>query len=124
MTSSTDVATPAQDMSARLDALYRTESRRILATLIRLLKDFDLAEEALHEAFTAALAQWPGEGMPDNPCAWLVSAGRFRAIDLLRKRARFNTALEDVADELVATTPDPADLDSIDDDRLHELGYG
>lgn len=107
--------TPAFD----IDALYRTESRRVLATLIRLLKDFDLAEEALHDAFMAALAQWPKDGIPHNPRAWLVSAGRFKAIDQLRKRARFDVALDDVADTLEADTPDPAaDDESIEDDRL------
>src|SRR5918997_660101 len=77
-----------------LDDIYRNESRRILATLIRLLGDFDLAEEAMHDAFRAAIEQWPREGMPANPRAWLVSAGRFKAIDSMRRRARFD-ALED-----------------------------
>ncbi len=76
------------DVTATVDAVYRAESRRILATLIRLLGDFDLAEDALHDAFRAALEQWPTDGVPDNPRAWLVSAGRFKAIDALRKRAR------------------------------------
>jgi RNA polymerase sigma-70 factor (ECF subfamily) len=76
------------EVSATVEAVYRAESRRILATLIRLLGDFDLAEDALHEAFRAALEQWPTEGVPENPRAWLVSAGRFKAIDALRKRAR------------------------------------
>src|SRR5213078_3170018 len=71
------------------DSLYRTESRRVFATLVRLLGDFDLAEEALHEAFRAALEQWPKEGMPANPRAWLVSAGRFKAIDHIRRQNRF-----------------------------------
>ena len=74
----------------QLEAIYRAESRRVLATLIRLLGDFDLAEEALHDAFRAALEQWPREGVPANPRAWLVSAGRFKAIDALRRRARFD----------------------------------
>jgi len=73
-----------------VDALYVSESRRVLATLIRLLGDFDIAEEALHDAFKAALEQWPKDGMPSNPRAWLVSAGRFKAIDGLRRRARFD----------------------------------
>ena len=72
-----------------VNALYRTESRRVFATLIRLLGDFELAEEALHEAFRAALEQWPREGVPANPRAWLVSAGRFKAIDGIRRNARF-----------------------------------
>src|SRR5690606_18846070 len=83
-----------------IDAVYRRESRRVLATLIRLLGDFDLAEEALHEAFLAALAQWPSDGIPDNPRAWLVSAGRFKGIDTLRRRARFDKSLRTLAHEL------------------------
>ena len=75
-----------------LDTLYRSESRRILATLIRLLGDFDVAEEALHDAFTAAMEQWPRDGVPANPRAWLVSAGRFKAIDVMRKRDRLDTS--------------------------------
>src|SRR6185436_8588742 len=71
---------------AAIEAVYRADSRRVLATLIRLLGDFELAEEALHDAFVAAVAQWPREGIPANPRAWLVSAGRFRAIDTLRRR--------------------------------------
>jgi len=98
------------------DALYRRESRRVLATLIRLLGDFDLAEEAMSEAFRAAMEQWPGEGVPANPRAWLVSAGRFKAIDALRRRERFTTvdpeSLEDVPAE-----PE-AEREGIDDDRL------
>jgi RNA polymerase sigma-70 factor (ECF subfamily) len=81
-------ATADQRVRETLDEIYRSESRRILATLIRLLRDFDLAEDALHDAFRAALEQWPIEGVPENPRAWLVSAGRFKAIDALRKRAR------------------------------------
>src|SRR5258705_10751718 len=100
-----------------VNAVYLSESRRVLATLIRLLGDFDVAEEALHDAFRAALEQWPGEGVPANPRAWLVSAGRFKAIDGLRRRARFDPLdeeqLETIADE--STT---ADGDNIEDDRL------
>ncbi len=104
----------------RLDGIYRDESRRILATLIRLLGDFDLAEEALHEAFRAALEQWPRDGVPNNPRTWLVSAGRFKAIDTLRRRARFDASLAALAEQLGAepfqpTGPDP---DAIGDDRL------
>jgi hypothetical protein len=80
--------TPDQ-LRAQLDIIYRTESRRILATLIRLLGDFELAEDALHDAFSAALEQWPVQGIPANPRAWLVSAGRFKVIDAIRRRARF-----------------------------------
>ena len=82
-----DIADPGH---ASVDAVYRAESRRVLATLIRLLGDFDLAEEALHDAFRAALEQWPRDGVPDNPRAWLVSTGRFKAIDGIRRHARFD----------------------------------
>ena len=78
----------SEQVRGRVDEVYRTESRRVLATLIRLLGDFDLAEEALHDAFIAAMEQWSRDGVPDNPRAWLVSTGRFRAIDAIRKRAR------------------------------------
>jgi RNA polymerase sigma-70 factor (ECF subfamily) len=103
-----------------VDAVYRAESRRVLATLIRLLGDFDLAEEALHDAFTAALDQWPQEGVPDNPRAWLVSTGRFKAIDAMRRRARFDASLAALAQRLDSTTTDPAERDDegIEDDRL------
>jgi RNA polymerase sigma-70 factor (ECF subfamily) len=103
-----------------IDDIYRAESRRVLATLIRLLGDFDAAEEALHDAFIAALDRWPVEGVPANPRAWLVSTGRFKAIDALRRRARFDAALAATADRLDAQTPphEPADDSSLDDDRL------
>src|SRR5262245_1301367 len=90
----------AEELREMLDNMYRSESRRILATLIRLLGDFDLAEEALHDAFRAALEQWPRHGLPANPRTWLVSAGRFKAIDTLRRRARFDTSLAALADQL------------------------
>src|ERR1700724_4461494 len=80
----------AEQVREKVDSVYRAESRRILATLIRLLGDFELAEDALHDAFNAALEQWPKEGIPANPRAWLVSAGRFTAIDAMRRRARFD----------------------------------
>src|SRR5438876_10295492 len=102
------------------DAIYRTESRRVFATLVRLLGDFDLAEEALHDAFRAALEQWPRDGVPANPRAWLVSAGRFKAIDGIRRRARFD-AIEDVAEQIEAIVDDaplPGDNENIEDDRL------
>ncbi|HVN34760.1 MAG TPA: RNA polymerase sigma factor [Casimicrobiaceae bacterium] len=102
-----------------LDSIYRTESRRVFATLIRLLGDFDVAEEALHDAFRTALEQWPREGIPANPRAWLVSAGRFKAIDGIRRRARFDS-VEDMT-EMVEAIPDetvPANDESIEDDRL------
>lgn len=101
-----------------VDAVYRRDSRRVLATLIRLLGDFDLAEEAMHEAFRAALEQWPRQGMPTNPRAWLVSAGRFKAIDAMRRLSRF-TALDDVAGEVESIADESQDGgDEIEDDRL------
>ena len=96
--------------------IYRAESRRVLATLIRLLGDFDLAEEALHEAFRAALEQWPSVGVPANPRAWLVSAGRFKAIDAIRRNARFNPLDDDAAENIPA--PEDAPTEDIEDDRL------
>ncbi|HEV3494845.1 MAG TPA: sigma-70 family RNA polymerase sigma factor, partial [Actinomycetes bacterium] len=105
---------------ATVERLYRSESRRVLATLIRVLGDFDLAEEALQDAFTAAMAQWPRDGVPANPRAWLVSTGRFKAIDRLRRRARFDAALAELAARLDDRAPDPADRDDqlLEDDRL------
>src|SRR3954453_5962815 len=102
---------------SKVDAIYRAESRRVLATLIRLLGDFELAEEALHEAFRAALEQWPREGVPANPRAWLVSAGRFKAIDGIRRRARFDS-LEDRVDEVEAIPDEasPSSDEAIEDD--------
>ena len=105
-------------MSATLAAIYRDESRRVLATLIRLLGDFDLAEEALHEAFRAAMEQWPRDGMPANPRAWLVSAGRFKAIDGLRRQARFEPLDEHLAQTIAADNEPVWDGDSVEDDRL------
>ena len=101
-------------------AVYAAESRRVLATLIRLLGDFDLAEDALHEAFAAAVEQWPRDGAPANPRAWLVSAGRFKAIDRLRRRARFDASLAELAERLDLAAPDPGAPDdaSVEDDRL------
>ena len=103
-----------------IEDLYRQESRRVFATLLRLLGDFQLAEEALQEAFIAALKQWPSDGVPANPRAWLVSAGRFKAIDALRRQSRFIKGLDDIADSIDAATPDYAGLadDEIGDDRL------
>ena len=91
-------------IEALINGLYRSESRRVLATLIRLLKDFELAEEAMHDAFAAALQQWPQDGVPNNPRAWLVSTGRFKAIDHIRRRAKFHVSLEDVAEQLEEET--------------------
>ncbi|HET9750178.1 MAG TPA: RNA polymerase sigma factor [Casimicrobiaceae bacterium] len=110
----------ADAIARRVDAIYRTESRRIFATLVRLLGDFDVAEEALHDAFRSALEQWPRDGVPDNPRAWLVSAGRFKAIDGIRRRARFRP-LDDVSDEVENIADETVrfeDDDAIEDDRL------
>jgi len=103
-----------------VEAVYRAESRRVLATLIRLLGDFDLAEEALHEAFIAAVERWPRDGVPANPRAWLVSAGRFKAIDGLRRRARFDASLGELAGRLEGDAQDAAmqEDEDVEDDRL------
>jgi RNA polymerase sigma-70 factor (ECF subfamily) len=111
----------ANSVREMVDTVYRSESRRVFATLVRLLGDFDLAEEALHDAFTSAIENWPRDGMPDNPRAWLVSAGRFKAIDTLRRRARFDASLAELAERLSPTTRDGTtdhDDESIPDDRL------
>jgi RNA polymerase sigma-70 factor (ECF subfamily) len=103
-------------IEATVDSVYRTESRRVLATLIRLLGDFDFAEEALHDAFRAALEQWPRDGVPANPRAWLISAARFKAIDAMRRRARF----EPLHERIDPAIEDPAlwDREDVEDDRL------
>jgi RNA polymerase sigma-70 factor (ECF subfamily) len=103
-----------------IDGIYRADSRRVLATLIRLLGDFDLAEEAMHDAFAVAMEQWPRDGVPANPRAWLVSTGRFRAIDGLRRRARFDASLADLAKRLETQAGQAASAaeDSLEDDRL------
>lgn len=111
---------PGQDLQAQLGALYRNEAgRRVLATLIRLLGDFDRAEEALHDAFKAALEQWPKEGMPANPRAWLISAGRFKAIDKLRRDSRFDTLdeINETNEALITQFEDEGD-EYFEDDRL------
>jgi RNA polymerase sigma-70 factor (ECF subfamily) len=109
-----------EDVRGAVDEVYRAESRRVFATLIRLLGDFDLAEEALHEAFAAAVEQWPREGVPANPRAWLVSAGRFRAIDTMRRRARFDASLGELAARLdrVEEAPAAEPGEGVEDDRL------
>jgi RNA polymerase sigma-70 factor (ECF subfamily) len=109
-----------QDVRGTVETVYREESRRVLATLIRLLGDFDLAEEALHEAFRAAVEQWPLEGVPRNPRAWLVSTGRFKAIDRMRVRKRLDPLDDERAEKLVAETEDLAEMldDDLEDDRL------
>jgi RNA polymerase sigma-70 factor (ECF subfamily) len=106
-------------MRDRIESIYRAESRRVLATLIRLLGDFELAEEALHDAFVAAMDQWPRGGLPDNPRAWLVSAGRFKAIDTVRRRARFDASLATLAATLERSIdPFAGAQESVEDDRL------
>jgi RNA polymerase sigma-70 factor (ECF subfamily) len=109
-----DVEARARD---KVDAIYRSDSRRVLATLIRLLGDFDLAEEALHDAFAAAVESWPEDGVPRNPRTWLVSTGRFKAIDRLRRSSRFDSA-DGVALERFAQDEEPETDDSVEDDRL------
>ncbi|HYW11160.1 MAG TPA: RNA polymerase sigma factor [Longimicrobium sp.] len=103
-----------------VDAVYRAESRRVLATLIRLLGDFDRAEEALHDAFAAAVEKWPRDGVPANPRSWLVSTGRFKAIDAIRRRARFDARQADVAEQMYAAATEPVEVDDdgVEDDRL------
>jgi len=102
-----------------LDAMYQAESRRIFATLVRLLGDFDLAEDALHDAFRIAMEQWPRNGVPEHPRAWLISTGRFKAIDTLRKRARANVSLDDLTEQWNSVSEDLAeDAEEIEDDRL------
>jgi RNA polymerase sigma-70 factor (ECF subfamily) len=111
---------PSDQIRHAVDSVYRTDSRRVLATLIRLLGDFGLAEEALQDAFTAAVEQWQRDGVPANPRAWLVSAGRFKAIDKIRRRARFDDHLVELADDLDATTDEAEHWGSeeLEDDRL------
>jgi RNA polymerase sigma-70 factor (ECF subfamily) len=108
------------DARETVEAVYRAESRRVLATLIRLLGDFDRAEEAMHDAFIAAVEKWPSEGVPENPRAWLVSTGRFKAIDVMRRRARFDAALGELASRIEAATSDASawDDETVEDDRL------
>jgi DNA-directed RNA polymerase specialized sigma24 family protein len=109
-----------EPVRAIIDAVYRSESRRIFASLVRLLGDFGLAEEGLHDAFTAALEQWPRDGVPANPRAWLVATGRFKAIDRMRRRARFDTSLEGDPEQLQAAEVDLTYIDEqhLEDDRL------
>jgi len=105
---------------ARVDEVYRLESRHVLATLIRVLGDFDLAEEALHEAFAAAVEQWPRDGIPANPRTWLVSAGRFKAIDVIRRRARYDASLSELAKTMETASGESTEQndESVEDDRL------
>jgi RNA polymerase sigma-70 factor, ECF subfamily len=110
----------SNSLQHRVDELYRAESRRVLATLIRLLGDFDLAEEALQDAFAAAVERWPRDGVPDNPRAWLVSAGRFKAIDKMRRRARFDASVDEIVHQIETDNAASAVLDDgeLEDDRL------
>src|SRR5688500_16224954 len=103
-----------------VDNVYRSESRQVLATLIRLLGDFDAAEEALHDAFAVAVEQWARDGVPANPRAWLVSPGRFKAIDGMRRRARFNASLTELVQQLETVRSDAEDREdeTVEDDRL------
>ena len=114
-----------QQIRELLDSLYRADSRRILATLIRLLGDFDLAEEAMHEAFAAALSLWPGNGVPNNPRPWLISTARFKAIDTLRRRARFDASQDEFVRHLetqwseAESSKERSEIeDRVEDDRL------
>src|SRR5215471_2284978 len=102
--------TPPEQLSRTIETLYRSESGRVLATLVRLLGDLDLAEEAMHEAFAAALESWPQTGIPDNPRPWLISTARFKAIDGIRRRARFDGAQRDLVHYMEA--------------RVHETSLG
>jgi RNA polymerase sigma-70 factor (ECF subfamily) len=113
-------APPTADVRRLIDDLYRAESRRVFATLVRLVRDFDLAEEALHEAFAAAVERWAADGVPDNPPAWLVSTGRFKAVDALRRRSAFAARQPEVAARLAEVTGANAARagDGIEDDRL------
>lgn len=111
---------PTTTVRTKAEEIYRSESRQVLATLIRLLKDFDLAEEALQEAFAVAMEQWPRDGVPTTPRAWLVSTGRFKAIDGMRRRARYDASLSELAKQIETTTNDPLEQEDehIEDDRL------
>ncbi|MGA9662611.1 MAG: sigma-70 family RNA polymerase sigma factor, partial [Pseudomonas alloputida] len=110
--------TALAQVRAEVEAVYRQESRRILATLIRLLGDFDLAEEAMHDAFFVAVERWQRDGIPVNPRAWLVSVGRFKAIDALRRRARFDRSQADLSMLLEGQAQDPSEEELLADDRL------
>src|ERR1041385_694593 len=115
---------PSEQLSGTIETLYRMESGRVLATLVRLLGDLDLAEEAMHEAFAAALESWPQTGIPDKPRPWLISTARFKAIDNMRRRARFNGVQRDLVAHIESRANDtPPNIneigaEEIDDDRL------
>src|ERR1041384_2603499 len=113
-----------EQLNQTIETLYRSESGRVLATLVRLLGDLDMAEEAMHEAFAVALESWPRTGIPDNPRPWLISTARFKAIDAMRRRARFDAAQSDLAAYVESRANDAAlaietiDDEEIEDDRL------
>src|SRR5580700_364194 len=111
-----------EHLSKTIETLYRSESGRVLATLVRLLGDLDLAEEAMHEAFAAAVESWPQTGIPDNPRPWLISTARFKAIDVMRRRARFDGAQQDLVVHMESRVNDAPlgveDDEEIEDDRL------
>src|SRR5262245_29779042 len=111
---------PIQAARAMVETVYRSDSRRVLATLIRLLGDFDVAEEAMHAAFAAAVEQWARDGLPANPRAWLVSAGRFKAIDGMRRRARFDASQDELVRQIEAAADEVAEREDqeVEDDRL------
>src|ERR1041385_9228357 len=115
---------PSEQISTTIDTLYRSESGRVLATLVRLLGDLDLAEEAMHEAFAVALESWPQTGIPDKPRPWLISTARFKAIDGMRRRARFDGAKRDLVAHMESRVNDGPSRneeigdEEIDDDRL------
>src|SRR5690349_4722043 len=110
---------PSEQISTTIDTLYRSESGRILASLVRLLGDLDLAEEAMHEAFAVALESWPKTGIPDSPRPWLISTARFKAIDVIRRRSRFDDAQKDLVAHIEAQANEPSTYDGeIEDDRL------
>ena len=113
------VSETAERVHEMVAAVYRSDSRRVLATLIRLLGDFERAEEALHDAFAVAVEQWQRDGIPANPRAWLVSTGRFKAIDNIRRRARFDASLLELANRMDEAADDPTpEGEDVEDDRL------
>lgn len=119
VTSEQAALVPADEVSRVVDELYRNESRRVYATLVRMLRNFDLAEEAMHDAFAAAVEQWQREGIPSNPRAWLVSTGRFKAIDTIRRRTRFDASLAELGHQLDQEDNEPVGSDEeVEDDRL------
>lgn len=117
MMSGPDSDLTGERIRREIDRIYQSKSRRIFAALVRLLDNFDLAEEALHEAFTAAIQRWPNEGLPANPLAWLVSAGRFKAIDTLRRRARFDASVQDLAQHVEQA---PANVEHYDEAQFND----